>query len=137
MRIVGVFMKLVILISLFLLAISGCSPEKDNTNSKELWIYTSMYKDTISDLTPRLEKAFPGVKFRWYQAGSEDIATKVNAEILAGNLKADILISSDRFWYEEMASMKHLHSYRPKAGKSVADTLKHPGGFYSTVSIKN
>jgi iron(III) transport system substrate-binding protein len=125
---------------LFLLLINLASCQSDkNANSKkkasEVWIYTSMYKDTIADITPQIEKDFPGIKFHWFQAGSEDIATKVNAEILAGGTKADLLISSDRFWYEEMANMGKLHSYKSKLGSSMDAQLRHPNGMYHTLSI--
>lgn len=120
-------------IIIILMLAAGCNTENDA--KKELWIYTSMYKDTINDLTPLLKKKFPGIKFNWYQAGSEDIATKVNAELLAGNLQADILISSDRFWYEEMAQKGFLHSYPSSNASKVPAQLKNKDGFYSAVSL--
>ena len=46
----------------------------------------------------------------------EAVFAKVNAEILAGGTKADILISSDRFWYEEMAQAKRLEPYQTDRG---------------------
>ncbi len=118
-----------------LITLVSCNENSSSTNSKEIWIYTSMYKDTIADITPKLKKAFPDIKFNFYQAGSEDIASKVNAEILSGGIRADVLISSDRFWYEEMASSGQLHSYQSNGGKEVPAQLKHPQGMYSTVSI--
>lgn len=112
----------------------GC--QKDSKKeANTLWIYTSMYKDTIKDLEPKLAKDFPGVEFKWFQAGSEDIAAKVNGELLAGQLNADVLISSDRFWYEEMGNQGRLISYSPKGTESIDAQLKHPKGFYNTVSI--
>ena len=125
------FLKLSFL-SLFFFYLS-CTPNAKN--EKVLWIYTSLYKDTIADLTPLLKKDFPGVDFRWYQAGSEEIAAKVNAENMAGETKADILISSDRFWYEEMATKKRLHSYFSPYSKKVDPSLRHPEHYYATLSI--
>ena len=116
------------------LTLGACTKSQD-TDNKELWIYTSLYKDTINDLTPRLEKAFPGIKFHWFQAGSEEIAAKVNAENLAGGTKADILISSDRFWYEDMAGKGRLHKYRAPKAEKVPRSLRHPEKYYSTLSI--
>lgn len=101
----------------------------------ELWIYTSLYKDTIADIQPQLEKQFPDVKFNFYQAGSEEVAAKVNAEELAGGIKADILISSDRFWYEDLAKSGKLHAYKPKAAEKISKELKNSDGYYSTLSI--
>ena len=127
-------MKILFLILLQALALSACHSGKDSAQ-QELWIYTSLYKDTIADLNPKLEKAFPGVKFNWYQAGSEEVATKVNAEILAGNLQADVLISSDRFWYEELGMNGKLHPYKVKAAEAVPSELKNPQDFYTAVSL--
>jgi iron(III) transport system substrate-binding protein len=126
-------MKIIVLMATTLLLFSSCQTE--DKSKSERWIYTSMYKDTIQDLKPRLKKAFPGIKFQWYQAGSEDIASKVQSEILAGALQADVLISSDRFWYEEMANNGNLHAYKSPDTKDIAEQLKHGEGFYTTVSI--
>ena len=95
----------------------------------ELWIYTSLYKDTIADLQPQLEKQFPDIKFNFYQAGSEEVAAKVAAEQLAGGIKADVLISSDRFWYEDQIAKCNLHSFKPKSAEKIAKDFKHPEGY--------
>lgn len=110
----------------------SCTSKKDE---KTIWIYTSLYKDTISDIQPKLEKTFPGVRFQFYQAGSEEVAAKVQAEAMAGKIQADILVSSDRFWYEDMAAKGSLLSYRPAATEKVNADYKHPDGFYSTLSF--
>lgn len=101
----------------------------------DLWIYTSLYKDTIADIQPQLEKQFPDIKFNFYQAGSEEVAAKVNAEELAGGTKADVLISSDRFWYEDLAQQKKLLLYKAKGAEKIATDLKNPQGYYATLSI--
>lgn len=125
-----------LLLILCLLSGLGCQKEgKDSGDEKSVWIYTSMYKDTIADMTPLLEKAFPDVELKWFQAGSEEIATKVNAEILSGGTQADILISSDRFWYEEMGNKGFLLEYNSKKTTEIPDQLKHSKGHYHTVSI--
>jgi len=118
---------------LVLLFLGGCiSSRKDE---QALWIYTSMYKDTIADLTRELEKDFPGVKFNWYQAGSEEIASKVNAELMAGSIKADILISSDRFWYEDLATSGKLHAYQSTNAANVPSDLRNSQNFYAAYAL--
>lgn len=104
-------------------------------NKQKVWIYTSLYKDTISDIQPKLEAQFPEVNFQFYQAGSEEVAAKVQAEALAGKIQADILISSDRFWYEDMAQQSKLVAYQPANSDKVADFFKHPEHFYTTLSF--
>ncbi len=111
------------------------SCQKAHDPSRELWVYTSMYKDTIADLTIELKKAFPDVTIHWYQAGSEEIAARANGEIMAGGIRADLLISSDRFWYEELARSDFLIPHQGTEWSKVPAHLKHPAGLYTAVSI--
>lgn len=124
-------MKWILTLCLVVSSVS-CTKKDDREN---LWIYTSLYKDTINDIQPKLEKAFPEINFQFYQAGSEDIAAKVQTESLAGKIQADIMISSDRFWYEDMGSKGKLLSYKPQNSDKVEDFFKHPEGLYTTLSF--
>lgn len=102
---------------------------------KEIWIYTSLYKDTIADMTPTLEKEFPHLKINWYQAGSEEIAAKVNTELIAGVPKADIMISSERFWYQELSDSGKLVSWKPKQFDTFLDEYKNELGTFHIASV--
>ena len=110
----------------------SCTKKDD---AKTVWIYTSLYKDTVSDVQSQLEKTFPDIKIQFYQAGSEEVAAKVQAENLSGKIQADILISSDRFWYEDMAEQKKLLAYKPQGSDRVDSVFKHPENFFTTVSF--
>ncbi|MBY0515899.1 MAG: extracellular solute-binding protein [Bacteriovoracaceae bacterium] len=116
-----------------LLFLLGCQPQQDP--QKEIWIYTSMYKDTVADMTTELAKVFPEVTIHWYQAGSEEIAARANGEIMAGGIRADLLISSDRFWYEELARGGLLVSHKGSEWEKIPASLKQAEGFYTAVSI--
>lgn len=115
----------------FLISLSGC---KWGDDEKTIWVYTSLFKDTVVALEPELKKDFPGYEFKFYQAGSEEVAGKVYAESLAGRIQADVLISSDRFWYEDMAGQGKLLKYLPKNAEKVDANFRHPEHFYSTLS---
>lgn len=121
-----------ILLLVLAVTLFSCT-KKDDANT--VWIYTSLYKDTVSDVQAQLEKAFPDVKVQFYQAGSEEVAAKVQAENLSGKIQADILISSDRFWYEDMSEQKKLVAYKPLGSDQVDSLFKHPDHFYTTVSF--
>lgn len=105
------------------------------TSEPSIWIYTSLYKDTVTEIQPQLEKEFPGVKFKFYQAGSEDVAAKVQAEDMAGKIQADVLIFSDRFWFEGMTAQGKLLNYKPANFEKVGDTFKNADGAFTTVSF--
>lgn len=120
------------LLILSLFFVFACS-KKDNRT--EVWIYTSLYKDTIAEMTPKLEKAFPDIKVNWFQAGSEEVAAKVNTELMAGEPKVDLLISSERFWYQELSDNGKLHAFKPQAYDAFYDDLKWPDGTFYVASI--
>jgi len=126
-------MKTNILFALLLSVVVITSCTKKSAD-QTVWIYTSLYKDTVTDIQPQLEKEFPGVKFNFYQAGSEDVAAKVQAEDMAGKIQADVLVFSDRFWFEGMAAQGKLLNYKPTHSDKVADTFKQADGAFTTVS---
>ena len=123
------------MIRVFLLLVFACVSCNKSNGKKEIWIYTSLYKDTIADMTPKLEKAFPHLEIKWYQAGSEEIAAKVNTELIAGVPKADIMISSERFWYQELSDSGKLVSWKPKQYDNFADEYQYPLGTFHIVSV--
>lgn len=125
-------MKNVILLLLIFAVSFSCSKKNEK---EKVWIYTSLYKDTVNDLKAKMEKDFPNIEVQIYQAGSEEVAAKVQTEALAGKIQADILISSDRFWYEDMAAKGTLLSYAPADTEKVEEHFKNPQGFYTAVSL--
>lgn len=111
----------------------GCGasgPEKT-----EVTIYASIYENVITELDPLLARTFPDIEVRWYQKGSEDVATKVNAEIAAGEIKADLIMTSDPFWYEELKDGGHLLPYESPAAAAIPASLKDPDHAFVTVRI--
>lgn len=125
-------MKRIMLLAVMALLPFSCTKKEEKT---KVWIYTSLYKDTIAEIQPKLAAAFPDVDVQFYQAGSEEVAAKVQAENLAGKIQADILISSDRFWYEDMATQAKLTAYKPANSEKVEEFFKHPDAFYSALSF--
>ncbi len=89
--------------------LAGCrietaSPGGSATAAKgaagEVWVYTSIYRHVIDALEPQLKEALPGVTIHWFQAGSEKVAAKLEAELAAGGTPCDVLVTSDPFLYE-------------------------------------
>jgi len=93
------------LLALLALAFASCTQK---TPQKEIWIYASFYREVIALYEPALKKAFPDVKIQWFQSGSENVAAKLQTEIAGGNPQADLLITSDLFFYLELAKQGAL-----------------------------
>lgn len=100
-----------LLCTLFL--VFSCSPKA----RPKLVIYSSYYKEVIDLFKPELKKAFPDLEIEWFQAGSENVAARVLAEQQGGGVKADLLITSDLFFYQEQ---KRLGNFAPITASHLA-----------------
>lgn len=112
------------------LATVGCT-----RNQNEIWIYTSLYKEVIAEMEPLLKEAFPDHTVRWYQGGSETVASKVNAELAAGGTRADLILTSDPFWYYELKKAGKLLPYDSPAAKEVPAIYRDPENAFVTVRM--
>lgn len=90
-------MKRISLLALAL-TLTACTGGK----KKEFWIYTSSYKEVLPLYEEPLKKAFPEVQFRFFQAGSENVAAKVTAELAGGGTQADLIMTADLFFFMEL-----------------------------------
>ena len=98
-------------------------------------IYTSIYENVIAEMRPVLAEEFPDIEIKWYQKGSEEVAAKVNAEIAAGGVRADIIMPSDPFWYAELKDGGHLLEYTSPGAASIPEELKDSDGAFVTVRV--
>ena len=103
---------------------SGCSKKN------EVWVYTSVYKETIEEIRDKLRKDLPGIEVQFFQGGSEIVASKVNAELASGRSKADILLTSDPFWYLELKRAGKLLPYQSPAAGAVPREFSDPDFAY-------
>ena len=106
------------------------------SGKKKLWIYTSIYKEVIETMREPLSKAMPpDVEVMWFQSGSENIASKVNAELAAGASRADLVLTSDPFWYYELKDQGCLLPYKSEAARDIPDIYVDPDGAYAGVRL--
>jgi iron(III) transport system substrate-binding protein len=118
--------------AVFLSAVAACGGGADPNT---VTIYTSIYENVIAALDPVLKEAFPDVTVRWFQRGSEEVAARLNSEIAAGRVGADLVMTSDPFWYEELKEAGHLLEYRSPAAAGIPAALTDPEGAFVTVRV--
>ncbi len=105
------------------------------SDRQPITIYTSIYEHVIAGLDPVLQRAFPDIEVRWFQRGSEDVAARLNSEIAAGRIGADLVMTSDPFWYEELKEAGHLLEYRSPGAAGIPPDLNDPDGTFVTVRV--
>lgn len=74
------------------------------SEKKNLWVYTSIYKEYIGPIELAFEKQNPDIDVQVFQGGSEKIQAKVEAEFMSGHVVADVVLTSDPFWMESFRS---------------------------------
>ena len=78
----------------------------------DVWVYTSIYKEFAQPLEAAFEKQYPEYDLQIFQAGSEKIQAKLEAEFLAKKPQADIILTSDPFWSRDLVR-RNLSATRP------------------------
>ena len=97
-----------------------------NKHPNSVWIYASIYKEVVADFDEALRREFPELRIFWYQSGSENVAARVNAELSTGSTHAQILMTSDPFWYLELKRAGHLFPYSSRASSDLPHKYRDP-----------
>lgn len=103
----------------FLLVLIALIAFPAHAGKKELWIYTSIYKEFADPLAAAFQATHPEYDVQIFQGGSEKIQAKVEAEILAGKPQADIMLVSDPFWPQDLEKRKLVSVQK---GRKAAET---------------
>lgn len=126
--------------------LAGCrietaSPGGANSSAKsgepkgEVWVYTSVYRHVLDALEPELARAMPGVTIHWFQAGSEKVAAKLEAELAAGGSPCDVLVTSDPFLYERFKEEGRWLRYVSPNGLRTPARYVDVDGHYAAVRL--
>jgi iron(III) transport system substrate-binding protein len=109
--------------------------EEGEKPSGKITIYTSMYRPVIEQIEPLLKRELPQVEVEWLQAGSEKIATRLDAELAAGAPRADLVMTSDPLWYERLWREGHLLPHASLRALAMPRELVHAEGAFVTSRI--
>lgn len=115
----------------------GAAPggTKSGAPAGEVWVYASVYRHVIDALEPQLKEALPGVTVHWFQAGSEKVAAKLEAELAAGGTPCDVLVTSDPFLYERFKQEGRWLRYVSPNGLRTPSRYVDVDGNYAAVRL--
>lgn len=111
------------------------SAAREGAPSGDVWVYTSMYQHVLDALDPVLKEKLPNVQVHWYQAGSEKVASRLEAERAAGAVRADVLATSDPFLYERLAREGAFLRYASLNVLRVPRSLLELDGHYAAMRL--
>jgi iron(III) transport system substrate-binding protein len=107
----------------------------DGAPTGEVWLYTSLYPHVAQALEEALRARFPGLEPRVFQAGSEKVAQRVEAEWAAGSSPACVLLTSDPLWYVKLEQEGRLLPYLSPNVLQVDRGLVDPRGAWTAVRL--
>ena len=111
------------------------APPQRTTASGDLWVYTSMYRHVLDALEPALKQALPDVTVHWFQAGSEKVTARLEAELAGGGTQCDVLATSDPFLYARYKSEGRWLRYTSPNAARVPRGLVDGDGAYVAVRL--
>ena len=132
--------------ALLVLALAGCRIESAAPQSSgpasttgapqgDVWVYTSMYRHVLDAFDPLLKKQLPGVQVKWFQAGSEKVSSRLEAEFAAGGTQADVLLTSDPFLYARYRAENRWLRYASPNGLRTPRTLIDLDGNFAAARL--
>lgn len=110
----------------------GCSNKSEDT----VWIYTSQPPDEVNVLAKVIKEKFPDIDVQWYaEGGSENVQARIAMENLSGGSKANIVNTSDVFWFEKMAKEGSWAEYKPAIDYKIPEQFSVLNPNYSVKEI--
>ncbi|MDR7488556.1 MAG: ABC transporter substrate-binding protein [Armatimonadota bacterium] len=95
--------------------------------SGEITLYTSESEDDVNALVQDFTRRTPGVRVQIFRAGSGPVVSKLQAELQAGRIQADVIWFADIDFFRSLAGRDLLLPYRPPAGGRVPAPYHYEG----------
>jgi len=118
----------IIIMCLMVTAVLGCQKEVKPTGT--ITLYTSVPTAIIEELKQEFEAENPGIYLEIYRKGTTAVVEKINEEIAAGQIQADVIWVADFTVGEELKGKGVLLSYTPPESTEIPDILKDEDGYY-------
>jgi iron(III) transport system substrate-binding protein len=129
------------LLSIILLSLTTLLTLPNCTRPKEIGgpvvLYTSVPADVISEIESAFEDEYPAVDLQVYRAGTGEVMARVEGELTAGRIGADLLWVAEFTVGEELKERGALLQYTPPEADALLATLRDEDGTYFAARLLN
>ena len=115
-------------LALAVLWLTGCG--RPAAVSGTVVLYTSVPTVIIEELKQEFEAQNPGMYLQIYRKGTSAVVEKINEEIAAGQVQADVIWVANFTVGEELKEKGVLLPYTPPEAAEIPDILKEEDGYY-------
>jgi len=100
-----------------------------------LTLYTSESLDKVNEMKADFEKRQPGTTVNIYRSGTQVVIGKLQAEIQAGAVQADLVWMADIDFFAQLARKNLLVPYTPPEAERTPAKFHYEGGRYHEVRL--
>jgi iron(III) transport system substrate-binding protein len=130
MRVAAVFA--VLILTVLLGTPGGAAPAPA---SGVITLYTSESDDDVNLITGDFMRRTPGVQVKVFRAGSGPVIAKIQAEMQAGKIQADVIWFADIAFFQDLARKDLLASFAPSTGRRAPAQFHYDGNRYHEVRL--
>jgi iron(III) transport system substrate-binding protein len=98
-------------------------------------LYTSESLDQVSEMKQDFERRTPGVTMNIYRSGTQLVISKIQAEIQAAALQADLIWMADIDFFEDLVRRDLLLRYVPAEADKLPAKFRYADGRYYEVRL--
>lgn len=96
-----------------------------------------MFPETLTQFEKALKEKYPDINIKWFQNGSENINAKIALEQMSNDVKADLVVSADIFWFKKMADKGFFEPYKPNLGYEVPAEFQDKDNCFTSPRISS
>jgi iron(III) transport system substrate-binding protein len=100
-----------------------------------LTLYTSESLDKVNEMKADFEKRQPGTTVNIYRSGTQVVIGKLQAEIQAAAIQADLVWMADVDFFAQLARKNLLQPYTPPEAERAPAKFRYEGGRYHEVRL--
>jgi iron(III) transport system substrate-binding protein len=100
-----------------------------------LTLYTSESLDKVNEMKADFEKRQPGTTLNIYRSGTQVVIGKLQAEIQAAAIQADLVWMADVDFFAQLARKNLLQPYTPPEAERAPAKFRYEGGRYHEVRL--
>lgn len=98
-------------------------------------LYTSESLDKVNEMKADFEQRASGVRLNIYRSGTQVVIGKLQAEMQAGGIQADLLWMADIEFFAQLARKGLLVAWTPPEAEPVPAKFRYEGGRYHEVRL--
>lgn len=114
---------------------AASTPEAVSVEPATITLYTSEPEEKATELIAAFNAIYPDITVELFRAGTGDLTTRIETELAAGEIQADILLAADAATFEGYAEQDLLLQYTPADIDAINPDVVDPEGYYTGTRI--